>query len=268
MSNETDLDWLARNVHVWSDGMREALVCYPRNVETLIWSCVSSDAGWITKGQWLARRSELQNKPSWKDAPEWAQWLGQDEDGVWYWHGEEPNSKGEDVNGCCYWMSHGLSDIARRGVDLGDWRDTLERRPVDLSEPAVTARLTEATKNVLAAAPALMDEKFSFDRGDWFERGELPPVGVWCEAYCDGAEPEKCKILAYHKQQVAVRWSQFNQGCLDVLDMPDWSFRPIRTEREMAIDEMMGSVLAVMNQGLQRRLCEDLYDAGYRKESK
>jgi len=67
MSNETDLDWLARNVHVWREGKREVLVCWPRNVDTLIWSYVLSDTGWITKDQWLARRAELQNKPRWGD---------------------------------------------------------------------------------------------------------------------------------------------------------------------------------------------------------
>lgn len=35
--------------------------------------------------------------------------------------------------------------------------------PADLSEPAVTHRLDEATQNVLAAVPALMDEKYSFE---------------------------------------------------------------------------------------------------------
>ena len=49
MSNETGLDWLALNVHVWPEGKREVLVCYPRNVNALIWSCVSSNTGWVTK---------------------------------------------------------------------------------------------------------------------------------------------------------------------------------------------------------------------------
>ena len=128
MSNETDLDWLARNVHVWPEGKHDVLVRRPRNVDELIWSSVLSNAGWITKKQWLARRAGLQNKPSWKEAPEWAQFLGQDEDSVWYWHGERPNEKGEDVNGQRYWMSLGISDIACRGELLGDWRDTLEKR--------------------------------------------------------------------------------------------------------------------------------------------
>lgn len=29
-------------------------------------------------------------KPDWKDAPEWAQWLAMDGDGVWYWHQCQP----------------------------------------------------------------------------------------------------------------------------------------------------------------------------------
>lgn len=122
MSNETDLDWLARNVHVWPDGMREVLVCYPRNVNALIWSCVSSNAGWITKEQWITRRAELQNKPSWDKAEDWAEWLAQDQDGEWKWLAGLPGKYVDGwtavkIKGCC------------KGSVLGDWRDTLERRP-------------------------------------------------------------------------------------------------------------------------------------------
>jgi len=28
--------------------------------------------------------------PSWKDAPEWANWLAQDEDGSWWWFEVKP----------------------------------------------------------------------------------------------------------------------------------------------------------------------------------
>ena len=47
----SDLDLLARNVHAWPEGKREVLVCWPHNVDTLIWSFVLSDTGWITKDQ-------------------------------------------------------------------------------------------------------------------------------------------------------------------------------------------------------------------------
>ena len=126
MSNETDLDWLARNVHVWREGKREVLVCWPRNVDTLIWSYVLSDTGWITKDQWLARRAELQNKPSWKRAPDWAEWMAQDPCGEWWFYDVKPCGDGGE------WDSAVHSDretVASDGFVLGSWRDTLEKRP-------------------------------------------------------------------------------------------------------------------------------------------
>lgn len=122
MSNETGLDWLALNVHVWPEGKREVLVCYPRNVDTLIWSCALSNTGWITKEQWLARRAELQNKPSWDLSGSWSEYLAQDMDGEWKWLGENP-SLGDD-----HWTADELRSQCK-GVVLGDWRDTLEKRP-------------------------------------------------------------------------------------------------------------------------------------------
>lgn len=122
MNNETGLDWLALNVHVWPEGKREVLVCYPRNVDTLIWSCALSNTGWITKEQWLARRAELQNKPSWDLSGSWSEYLAQDMDGEWKWLGENP-SLGDD-----HWTADELRSQCK-GVVLGDWRDTLEKRP-------------------------------------------------------------------------------------------------------------------------------------------
>lgn len=165
---EDDLDWLARNVHVWPAGDHQPW-CYvywkgghravSANCITVIQSCVR-----IEKSEWLARRAELQNKPSWKDAPEWAEWLAQDEDGEWKWLAGLPGKYVDcwtavKIKGCC------------KGIALGDWWDTLEKRPADLSSAAVIKRLDEATQNVLAAVPALMDEKYSFEP-------EFMPVSV------------------------------------------------------------------------------------------
>lgn len=122
MSNETGLDWLARNVQVWPCGMREVLACYPRNVNALIWSRVSSNAGWITKEQWITRRAELQNKPSWDLSGSWSEYLAQDMDGEWKWLGENP-ALGDE-----YWTADELRSQCK-GVVIGDWRDTLEKRP-------------------------------------------------------------------------------------------------------------------------------------------
>lgn len=137
MSNETDLDWLARNVREWPEGKREVLACCPRNVATLIWSSVSSDAGWITKDQWLARRTELQNKPSWAEVPAEAKYMTQGSGGAWGCWSDKPapvkekNESGDTVE---YWggnnpLSSFNVENKMIGEALGDWRDTLEKRP-------------------------------------------------------------------------------------------------------------------------------------------
>lgn len=227
---------------------------------------------WFTLDQWLARRAELQNKPSWKDAPEWACYLGQSDEGAWHWFDGEPEINEVHDSGE-FWNAPGYTAITdQRGEVLGDWRDTLERRPVDLSEPAVTARLTEATENVLAAAPALMDEKFRIDRSDWFDRGELPPVGIECEVLWDDCEWHKTKIIAHLYIDKFNMCPVFTTGWDDtsfVECMPHYqSFRPLRTEREKAIEEMK---LHCPHHGswdtVGRIYAEALYDAGYRKQN-
>ena len=92
MSNETDLDWLARNVHVWKSARDLAVVQRSGGEIYVTWPSVCSDG--ITKEQWLARRAELQNKPSWDDAPEWGEWLAQDDSGEWYWYASKPTNQG------------------------------------------------------------------------------------------------------------------------------------------------------------------------------
>lgn len=337
---EDDLDWLARNVHVWPAGDHQPW-CYvywkgghravSANCITVIQSCVR-----IEKSEWLARRAELQNKPSWADAPEWANWLAQDEEidvkgvgGGWFWYKRCPTPR------TAWDADDGLTVFSgAHGAVLGDWRDTLEWRPADISSAAVIKRLDEATQNVLAAVPALMDEKYSFgpefipvtvsnetvqleqpvvvagaggsiqgkcpncgnagihaclgrkvthtdtaneiaewvtkqqakEANDWFERGELPPVGTACEAF--GKFPTApCEIIAYSPEQVAIRW--LDNGLLDVIDLktgdiPSIDFRPIRTERQLTVDEMMA--VAAANFGNLETCCEALYDAGYRKQ--
>lgn len=71
------------------------------------------------------------NKPDWKDAPEWAQWLAMDECGTWCWFAGEPNQMS------CLWMpgyetnqdgnTYEYADCMPGGAV--DWKLTLERRP-------------------------------------------------------------------------------------------------------------------------------------------
>lgn len=68
MSNETDLDWLARNVHEWPINAEFAV--RPGMGEVLFYEHHYSHLAQVSRDQWLARRAELQNKPSWEGAPE------------------------------------------------------------------------------------------------------------------------------------------------------------------------------------------------------
>lgn len=220
MSNETDLDWLARNVHAWSAGKLEVLVRYPRNVDTLIWSSVSSDAGWITKGQWLARRAELQNKPSWEDAPEWGEWLAQDEDGEWKWLAGLPGKYVDGwtavkIKGCC------------KGLDLGDWRDTLEKRPEKAAFAPFISTEDSQEKDMTK------QQETKQDRG-WFERGELPPVGMAVQLWHGGTYAYDCEFIAKRGNNL-VLWN-LTWDRPDSADCMMCEFRPIRTERDVLIE--------------------------------
>ena len=125
---ESDLDWLARNVHVWPAGDHQPW-CYVYMAHGGVMKAAGNflDAvakpTMITIDQWLARRAELQNKPSWGAVPSRANWLAQDAAGSWLWHSSEPECR----NGG--WIGSTTRGYAAKGCVLGDWRDTLENRP-------------------------------------------------------------------------------------------------------------------------------------------
>lgn len=158
-----ELTWLARHVHAFEGGKNFITV----SGDLYFYRDKPPHEISFSRDEWLARRAELQNKPSWADAPEWARSLAQHSVGRWTWYEEDPAT---NENG--FWVDGGVCQCAgESGEVLGDWRDTLERRPADISEPAVAERLDEATQNVLAAVPALMDEKYRFeDTEDMIER--------------------------------------------------------------------------------------------------
>lgn len=64
--------------------------------------------------------------PHWNDAPEWAQWLAQNEDGSWFWYESEP---GQVPFG--FWLDSGLGkeEWARKTPCYRNWTQTLEARP-------------------------------------------------------------------------------------------------------------------------------------------
>ena len=150
----SDLDWLARNVHEWPAGEHQPW-CFVgtgclSGIRIASGTCIGmSPAGraCITKDQWLARRSELQNKPRWGKHG-WPQ-IFQNEDGHWFGARAEWDFKAHISGG---WKGDGVSllrddgEYLRSGTILGDWRDTLEKRPEQAElEPFVSVEDAKLT---------------------------------------------------------------------------------------------------------------------------
>lgn len=112
------LDWLARNIDEWH--VYDEAIGY---------------SGYkFTETEWLRRRSELQGKPCWGevlDLHRWAKWIAQSPLGQWECFEVEPRALESN-----YWAGNlerrqACVDYSKfKGEVIGDWRDTLESRPI------------------------------------------------------------------------------------------------------------------------------------------
>ena len=96
----------------------------------------------------------------------------------------------------------------------------------------------------------------------WHERGELPPVGVPVELWFGGSFAYNCEFIGMRGYNY-VLWN-LDDDKPDCADSMNSQFRPLRTEREKAIDEM-ANLIAKSVFGSAKCQAEKLYDAGYRK---
>ena len=119
----------------------------------------------------------------------------------------------------------------------------------------------------------------------WFERGELPPVGCECvwvdESGVDGAAgvnyPDFGEVVSVcaHKQApggdvIAIfTWASGDDGLRVAASRMSSDFRPLRTERERAIDTLIDIICAggyfTRRDGGARKIAERIYDAGLLK---
>lgn len=64
--------------------------------------------------------------PYWMDAPEWANWLAQDCDGVWFWYENEPHQ------GPRWWHSiGGQNEEVYFPRDIPNWQENKFQRPTE-----------------------------------------------------------------------------------------------------------------------------------------
>lgn len=248
MSNETDLDWLARNVHEWPAGEHQPW-CYVYMTYGGVMKAAGNflDAGanpaMITIDQWISRRAELQNKPSWDKAEGWAEWLAQDSCGCWGFFQKKP-------------QIHALSWIARSGyyqirspgnLLLGDWRNTLEKRPEpclksmsgvhsDGDMIALHEELKDFDMNKFEPFTSIEDnqEKGMKQDNGWFERGDLPPVGVAVQLWHGGTYAYDCELISKRGNDF-VLWN-LTWDRPDSADCMMCVFKPTPTERDVLLE--------------------------------
>lgn len=264
MSNKTDLDWLARNVHVWKSGYDLAVV--QRGIEEIYVTWPSACSSGITKKEWLSRRAELQNKPSWDDAPEWARWLAQDSWGCWGWFLYCP------IKQPLAWIAiNGYYSINSPGAEvLGDWRDTLERRPEQQEEFQPFISIEDNQEQIMGNKQG----------NSWHERGELPPVGVSCEFIRHDDVHWHDKLTTGSRVKILAHYSPCDDGAMVAVFSFDASgdvetgsevdqgvglcFRPIRTEHDQLVDVLNKAGIV----SYAHLVADAILAADFRKETK
>ncbi|ELC7279608.1 hypothetical protein RJO76_000631 [Aeromonas veronii] len=297
-----ELTWLARHVHAFEGGKNFITV----SGDLYFYRDKPPHGISFSRDEWLARRAELQNKPRFADHPD-AKCFFQHESGRWFknvessemsvdgigWRNNQPSQRSD-----CGLVDIGLGEV------LGDWRDTLEQRPIDLSEPvggvkecgadgaeelnAMARRLLVALKSdprsfdtgALAEMVELADAEIvkrdaavcggeGYLNNHWFERGELPPVGVKCEVLWGDGEWYMTNVLAHlhiNSSNICPVFTTEWDDEVYVACMPCYKFRPIRTERDLAVEEMMKDAGALQWE-TPKSIMLSLYDAGYRKQT-
>jgi len=119
-----DLKWLAENEHEWKDG---AIAVAYRNGGVLWFydhAPLPAHPYYWGKPQWQAARDELSGKPGWELARTEYDWRAQDEDGQWCFYKSKPKADSGQFTDNQF-----SGDGRNHGRVLGDWRNTLERRP-------------------------------------------------------------------------------------------------------------------------------------------
>lgn len=131
----------------------------------------------IGRIHWEKRREELINEPDDADAPEWAEWVAQDEDGEWCWYVEKPHTY---VNG---WSA--ISRKARASFGKApaghDWRKTLRRisreeRPV--KRQAADGVNTETVNPDGSVTSTMVNppQRHVYDRAKGKATAAMPPI--------------------------------------------------------------------------------------------
>lgn len=100
-------------------------------------------------------------KPSWDDAPEWAQWLAMDEDGRWWWYEEKPLPQKDYF----YWLGGKMEESLPVLDRSMPWDESLEKRkspsPMNIDKIARMFHTYEINDNECAENLRIEAEAFA-----------------------------------------------------------------------------------------------------------
>jgi hypothetical protein len=114
-----------------------------------------------------------------------------------------------------------------------------------------------------APAPAFSPAEIGWkDPSKWSGEG-IPPVGTECIVLWRGGAEEKVR-MTYIGDGVGC-YKSLSSGLEYTISTRDIKFRPLKSEREIAVEEMKESFLMRFNCTCSLDFLGQLYDAGYRK---
>lgn len=184
-----------------------------------------------TREEFNAAADRMRGKPDWSKLPEIYNWISQDHDGRWWAYEAKPavNERffSNETEGT-------RADLLTAGKCLGDWRNTLEKRPEQKVEQITASEFFE--KN----APTVYGKREKpAPTNPWFEAGELPPIGVECEINFNYGKTSDWHVgtVTYRSDKFTIiAYSDGDEVCYDVNVFDCLSYRPIRTDRQQLID--------------------------------
>lgn len=154
----------------------------------------------------------------------------------------------------CQWRPHLPAAIQTETPEEKEAFEAINKSPYD-----VGAHVSDASKPVYTQAMC--------------DAGEFPPVGVDCQYETTFFSMDKynngtCRPIAYFNGKV---WIDIDGGQESVINLNSIKFKPIKTEREKAIDEMVATAVNSADdiaKSIIYEACVKLAEAGYTKETK
>lgn len=268
-----------------------------------IWECGSSSFDSLfTREEFNEAADRLRGKPDWSMLPADAEWLAQDRCGTWKpMQGRKPT-----IEEGSYWITDHHYQPQPRGTVIGDWRNTLEKRPEQKPLPSIAdrygveipwdgrnalpadvdcncevevtlalggAKYTEMGNAnrfnwMLVKSYKVIDERYkpkATPAKHWFEAGELPPVGTKCLCYFDDGREcwHECVVIGSIDDEIKNGYlavSLIGKHERKLVWVND--FKPIKTDKEKAIEFALSKIHNGMNRHAAPYIIEQLYDAG------